>query len=213
MKNSTLKLIDDILEENNLGYLHGEMVKAVESSALRIKNGGKIVICGNGGSAADSTHIAGELLKSFILPRKLNDCDKSKFENIGKDGAILAAKLQYGIPAVALSGTDSISTATINDNGAEMMYAQQAFALLTDKDVFIGISTSGNAENVRLAMRVAKTVGAYSIALTGKTGGELKEIADLNLIVKNDMTYKIQEKHLPIYHLYCMCLENEFFGE
>ena len=109
MKNSTLKLIDDILEENNLGYLHGEMVKAVENSVLRIKNGGKIVICGNGGSAADSTHIAGELLKSFILPRKLASKDKLKFEKAGKDGALLAEKLQYCIPAISLSCTARIT--------------------------------------------------------------------------------------------------------
>ena len=213
MKNSTLRIINNVLKENRLEYLYDETVKAVENSASRIKSGGKIVICGNGGSAADSAHIAGELLKSFILPRKLNPEDKAKFEKAGRDGTVLAEKLQYGIPAIALSGTDAISTATINDNGAEMMYAQQAFGLLTDKDVFIGISTSGNAENVKLAMLVAKTVGAYSIALSGKSGGVLKEIADLNLIVKSDTTYKIQEKHLPIYHLYCMCLENEFFGE
>lgn len=213
MKNSTLKLINDIIKENDLEYLRDEIIKAVENSVLKIQNGGKIVVCGNGGSAADSAHIAGELLKGFILPRKLNKQDKEKFEKSGDDGVLLAAKLQYGIPAIALSGTDPISTAVINDNGAEMMYAQQAFAILTDKDVFIGISTSGNAENVKLAMRVAKTVGAYSIALTGKDGGILKEIADLNIIVNNNATYKIQEKHLPIYHLYCMCLENEFFGD
>ena len=212
MKNSTLKIINDVLSENKLEYLQDGVVQAVENSVLRIKNGGKIVLCGNGGSAADSAHIVGELLKSFILPRRLGVEDKAKFETAGKDGALLAEKLQYGIPAIALSGTEPISTAVINDNGAEMAYAQQAFGLLTDKDVFIGISTSGNAENVRLAMQVAKIIGAYSIALSGKTGGALKEIADLNLIVKNDTTYKIQEKHLPIYHLYCMCLENELFG-
>ncbi|MBP5466242.1 MAG: SIS domain-containing protein [Clostridia bacterium] len=213
MKNSTIKIINDILRENRLEYLHDEIVEAVENSVSKIKSGGKVVVCGNGGSAADSAHIVGELLKSFVLPRKLKASDKRKFQKAGKDGTILAEKLQYGIPAIALSGTEPISTAVINDNGAEMMFAQQAFGLLNDKDVFIGISTSGNAENVRLAMKVAKIIGAYSIALSGKTGGALKEIADLNLTVKSDTTYKIQEKHLPIYHLYCMCLENEFFGE
>ena len=213
MKSSTLKIIDSVLKENNIEYLHEEIIKAVDVSVLRVKNGGKIVVCGNGGSAADSAHIVGELLKSFILPRKLSEEDRAKFEKEGADGVLLAEKLQYGIPAIALSGTEPISTAVINDNGAETMYAQQAFGLLTDKDVFIGISTSGNAKNVRLAMRVAKTLGAFSIALSGKNGGALKAVADLNLIVQNDITYKIQEKHLPIYHLYCMCLENEFFGE
>ena len=213
MKNSTLKFINDILHENDLEYLHDETVKAVGNSVLRIKNGGKIVVCGNGGSAADSAHIAGELLKGFILPRKLKPEDKAKFEKSGKDGALLAEKLQYGIPTIALSGTDPVSTAVVNDNGAEMMYAQQAVALLTDKDVFIGISTSGNAENVLLAMEVAKVKKAFTIALTGKGGGKMKDQADVNLIVNDTETYRIQEKHLPIYHLYCMCLENEFYGE
>ena len=101
----------------------------------------------------------------------------------------------------------------MNDNGAEMVFAQQAFGLLTEKDIFIGISTSGNAENVALAMQVAKTVGAFSIALCGKSGGRLKELADVAFVVHENETYKIQEKHLPLYHLYCLALENELFGE
>lgn len=213
MKPKTLALIDEILDANGLHYMADEMKSAVEISAEKIKQGGKIVVCGNGGSAADSGHIVGELLKGFILPRKLSDKDKTLFKRFGDVGAHIADKLQYGIPAVALSGTEAISTAVINDNGAEMMYAQQAYGLLTYKDVFIGISTSGNAENVRLAAIVAKAVGAVTIVLSGKSGGLLKEIADINFIVRDNETFKIQEKHLPIYHLYCMCLENEFFGD
>ena len=212
MKDSTVALINKILKNNDLTYLYADLKNMVETAAIRIKNGGKIVVCGNGGSAADSTHIVGELLKGFILPRKLTKDDREKFDNFGEEGKLIAEKLQYGIPAVALSGTESISTAVINDNGAEMVFAQQAYGLLTDKDIFIGISTSGNAENVRLATITAKTKGAFTVALTGKDGGALKQVADLSIIVRSDETYLIQEKHLPIYHLFCMCLENEFFG-
>ncbi len=152
-------------------------------------------------------------MKGFVLPRRLNKADKDKFNCFGETGKHIADNLQYGIPAVALSGTDAISTAVANDNGAEMVYAQQAFSLLTKNDIFIGISTSGNAENVTLAMMCAKTIGAFSIALTGKGGGKMKELADANLIVDNKVTYQIQEKHLPLYHAYCICIENEFYGE
>ncbi len=212
MKDSTVALMNKILNNNDLTYLYADLKNMVETAVIRIKNGGKIVVCGNGGSAADSTHIVGELLKGFVLPRKLTREDKEKFDNFGEDGKLIAQKLQYGIPAVALSGTESISTAVINDNGAEMVFAQQAYGLLTDKDIFIGISTSGNAQNVRLATITAKIKGAFTIALTGKDGGALKQVADLSIIVRSDETYLIQEKHLPIYHLFCMCLENEFFG-
>lgn len=213
MKHTTYEIINRILKSNDLEYLAHEIVSSVETSVNKIKSGGKIVVCGNGGSAADSGHIVGELLKGFVLPRKLTMEDKAKFSVFGKDGEKIADKLQYGIPAVALSGTEAISTAVMNDNGAEMVFAQQAYGLLTDKDIFIGISTSGNAENVTIAMKVAKVKGAFTIALTGKGGGKMKEIADVNLIVNDTETYRIQEKHLPLYHLYCMCLENEFFGE
>lgn len=213
MKNKTVSLINEILNKNDLIYLADAIKTAVEKSVDRIKKGGKIVVCGNGGSAADSGHIVGELLKSFVLPRTLSDEDKKKLAGLGDDGKYIAEKLQYGIPAVALSGSEAISTAILNDNGGEMIFAQQAYALLDEKDIFIGISTSGNAQNVYLATIAAKAKGAFTIALTGKTGGKLKEIADLSVIVNEQETYLIQEKHLPIYHLYCMCLENEFFGE
>ena len=213
MKATTERLIRETLQRNQMEYFADEITLAVKASLARIKAGGKVLVCGNGGSAADSGHIVGELLKGFCLPRKLTDEDKKKFSALGKDGERLAEKLQYGIPAVALTGSEPISTAVMNDNGAEMVFAQQAFGLATDKDIFIGISTSGNAENVSLAMQVAKTVGAFSIALCGKTGGRLKELADVAFVVRENETYKIQEKHLPLYHLYCLCLENELFGE
>ena len=213
MKALNKRLIEETLKQNQMEYFADEIALAVEESVKRIKEGGKVVVCGNGGSAADSQHIVGELLKGFCLPRKLSEADRAKFHAIGKDGELLAEKLQYGIPAIALTGSEAIATAVMNDNGAEMVFAQQAYGLLTDKDLFIGISTSGNAENVALAMQVANVVGAYSIALCGKSGGKLKELADVAFVVRENETYKIQEKHLPLYHLYCLCLENELFGE
>lgn len=213
MKATTDRLILETLKRNDMEYFADEISLALTASLARIQKGGKVVVCGNGGSAADSAHIVGELLKGFCLPRSLSETDRKKFAALGKDGELLAKKLQYGIPAVALSGSEAISTAVMNDNGAEMVFAQQAFGLLTEKDIFIGISTSGNAENVALAMQVAKTVGAFSIALCGKSGGRLKELADVAFVVHENETYKIQEKHLPLYHLYCLALENELFGE
>lgn len=213
MKAKTLSIIDEILLKNDLSYLADAVKKAVSDSVERILSGGKIVVCGNGGSAADSDHIVGELLKSFILPRNLSEKDKEKFLRFGEKGKFLAENLQYGIPAVSLSNAGAISTAIVNDSGAELVFAQQAFGVLSENDVLIGISTSGNAKNVALAMTVAKIKGAHCICLSGRDGGELKKLADVNLIVNLDETYKIQEKHQPIYHLYCMCLENELFGD
>lgn len=213
MKSSTNNLIKGILSNKSLDYLTDEMIFVVEKSIERIKNGGKVVVCGNGGSAADSGHIVGELMKGFILPRSLSEKDRRSFIVKVKDGEHLAEKLQYGIPAVALTGSEAISTAVMNDNGAEMVFAQQAYVLLSENDIFMGISTSGNAENVILAMEVAKVKNAFTIALTGKGGGKMKELADVSIIVNDTETFLIQEKHLPLYHLYCMCLENEFYGE
>ena len=213
MKETTRRIGLRLLDENGLSYLDDAFLTAVEESIAAVEKGGKIVVCGNGGSAADSQHIVGELQKGFVLPRKLKDADKAAFAPFGADGAHLAEKLQRGIPAVSLSGSDAIASAVINDNGAEMMYAQQAYALLRAGDVFIGISTSGNAENVCLAALTAKAKGAYTIGLCGKSGGKLKEVCDVSLVVALPDTFRIQEKHLPLYHAYCMCLEEEFFGE
>lgn len=211
MKEITKKIAETLLAENGLTYLVNDFEKAVDKSIEAVGNGGKIIVCGNGGSAADSQHIVGELMKGFVLPRKLSETDMEPFRGFGPDGNHIAEKLQYGIPAVALTGTEAISTAIINDNGAEMVFAQQAYALVDKGDVFIGISTSGNAKNVAYAAMTASAKGAFTIGLCGKSGGKLKELCDVSLVVALDDTFRIQEKHLPIYHAYCMCLEYEFF--
>lgn len=166
------------------------------------KKGGKILVCGNGGSAADADHIVGELMKGFLKDRKVTD------ERIPQE---LREKLQGALPAISLSAHASLMTATINDNDADMIFAQQVYGYAKDNDLLIAISTSGNSKNVVNAVKVAKSLGVKTIALTGETGGELKQLADVTICAPSTETYKIQEYHLPIYHYLCAKVENEFF--
>ena len=166
------------------------------------KKGGKILVCGNGGSAADADHIVGELMKGFLNKRNVTD------ERIPQE---LREKLQGALPAISLSAHASLMTATINDNDADMIFAQQVYGYAKDNDLLIAISTSGNSKNVVNAVKVAKALNVKAIALTGETGGILKDIADITICAPSTETYKIQEYHLPIYHYLCAKVENEFF--
>lgn len=166
------------------------------------KKGGKILVCGNGGSSADADHIVGELMKGFLKDRKVTD------ERIPQE---LREKLQGALPAISLSAHTSLMTATINDNDADMIFAQQVYGYAKENDLLIAISTSGNSQNVVNAVKVAKALGVKVVALTGQTGGMLKEIADVTICAPSTETYKIQEYHLPIYHYLCASVENEFF--
>ena len=163
------------------------------------ENGGKLLIAGNGGSAADSDHIVGELMKGFVKRRPVS--------------AELAKKLQGGLPAIALTNHAALSSAFANDVDGMLSYAQQVNGYGKAGDVFLGISTSGNAENVMYAAVTAKAKGMKVIGLTGKTGGKLAKIADVAIIVPEQETYKIQELHLPIYHALCLMLEDRFYAE
>ena len=166
------------------------------------KNGGKIFVCGNGGSSADADHIVGELMKGFLKDRKVTD------ERIPQE---LREKLQGALPAISLSAHTSLMTATINDNDADMIFAQQVYGYAKEKDLLIAISTSGNSKNVVSAVKVAKALSVKTIALTGETCGELKNLADVTICAPSTETYKIQEYHLPIYHYLCARVEEEFF--
>lgn len=166
------------------------------------KNRGKILVCGNGGSSADADHIVGELMKGFLKDRKVTD------ERIPQE---LREKLQGALPAISLSAHTSLMTATINDNDADMIFAQQVYGYAKEKDLLIAISTSGNSKNVVNAVKVAKALGTKTLALTGETGGMLKEMADVTICAPSTETYKIQEYHLPIYHYLCARVEEEFF--
>lgn len=177
------------------------------------EQGGKLLIGGNGGSCSDAEHIVGELMKGFVLPRTLDaDMQKALTDVDPVFGAELAKQLQGGLPAVALSSHPALSTAFLNDVNGEMIYAQQVNALGKPGDVFLGITTSGNAKNVQYAAITAKAKGMKVIGLTGKTGGVLNTLADVNLVMPCDETYQIQELHLPVYHCLCLMVEQELFG-
>ncbi len=179
-----------------------DIEKALELMVDTYKNGGKILVCGNGGSASDADHIVGELMKGFLKDRKVTD------ERIPQE---LREKLQGALPAISLSAHTSLMTATINDNDADMIFAQQVYGYAKENDLLIAISTSGNSKNVVNAVKVAKALDVKAVALTGKAGGELKGIADVTICAPSTETYKIQEYHLPIYHYLCAKVEEEFF--
>lgn len=186
-----------------------EAYKTLQNSFLM---GNKLLIGGNGGSAADSEHIVGELMKGFKLKRKIPSQLADKLRDIDiKKGTDLAEKLQGGLPAIALSNHQALNTAFLNDVDGKMCYAQQINGYGKPEDVFLGISTSGNSENVIYAAITAKAKGLKVIGLTGENGGDLAKIADVCIKVPENETYKIQELHLPIYHCLCLMLENRFF--
>ena len=168
------------------------------------EKGGKLLVCGNGGSAADSDHIVGELMKGFYKQRKLPTAEKIRFGEQGE-------KLQGALPAIALSQHSALSTAFLNDVDPDMVFAQQVYGYGAEDDVFLGLSTSGNSVNVISAAKVAAAKGMKVIAMTGKDGGAMRELSDVCLVVPAQMTADIQEFHLPIYHALCAMLEDYFF--
>ena len=178
------------------------------------ENGGKLIIGGNGGSCSDAEHIVGELMKGFKLLRPLDEVARQKLCAVDPVlGAELADKLQGGLPAVALSSHPALNTAYLNDVSGDMMYAQQVNSLGKPGDVFLAITTSGTALNLRYAAVTAKAKGMKVLALTGKTGGAFNDLADINLVMPCNETYQIQELHLPIYHCLCSALEQALFGQ
>ena len=176
-------------------------------------NGGKLLIAGNGGSAADAEHIVGELMKAFKLPRLLSDSFKHKLINENEElGTILANNLQEALPAIALDGHFALSTAYMNDCEPLLCFAQQVNGFGNKNDIFLGISTSGNSKNILFASICAKAKGMKVIGLTGEKDSKLSEIADICIKAPSKETYMIQEYHLPIYHCLCLMLEDKFFG-
>lgn len=187
--------------------------KAYEILVTSYENAGKLLIAGNGGSAADADHIVGELMKGFVLPRKLDDDLKHRLCEIDTNmGTELSEKLQKALPAIALSNHNSLNTAFLNDVDGSMYFAQQVNGFGEATDVFLGISTSGNSKNIIYAAITAKAKGLKVIGLTGKGGGRLASLADVVIAVDEKETYKIQELHLPVYHCLCLMLEEKFFG-
>jgi D-sedoheptulose 7-phosphate isomerase len=177
------------------------------------KNGGKVLIAGNGGSAADADHITGELMKGFIKKRKPPDKFYHSLKQItdSETAASLVSNLQGGLPAVNLAVHSALITASINDINGNIIFAQQIYSCAKEGDVFLGISTSGNSENIYLAMITAKALGLKTIILTGASGGKTAKLADVSIKVPETETYKVQELHLPVYHCICLMLEENFF--
>lgn len=176
-------------------------------------DGHKLLVCGNGGSAADSEHIVGELMKEFKLKREVFKDQAEAMKRIDPElGEILARHLQGALPAITLTGHSSLTTAFMNDSNPELIFAQQVNGYGRPDDVFLGISTSGNSRNVLFAAVAAKAKGLKVIGLTGQKPCRLATIADICIQVPETETYKIQELHLPVYHCLCMMLEEHFFG-
>ena len=177
-------------------------------------NDHKLLIAGNGGSAADSEHIAGELMKKFKLPRPVPTDFADKLRTIDKErGENLSKKLEGGLIAIPLVAHEALTTAYINDVDGFGVFAQQLYVFGRPGDVFLGISTSGNSKNVMSATVVARALRLKVIGLTGAKGGELATVADVVIKVPETETYMIQELHLPVYHCLCLMLEDRFFGE
>lgn len=176
-------------------------------------NGGKLLVAGNGGSAADSQHIVGELMKSFKIRRPLEKDIAEKIRAIDTErGSMIVDSLESPLPAISLVAHSALTTAYLNDVGARGIFAQQVLGYGDYKDVFLGISTSGNSDNIVDAAIVAKSKGLSVISLTGISGGVITKYSDVCIKVPEKETFKVQELHLPIYHCLCLMLELYFFG-
>ena len=191
-----------------LDAVKADVLAAYEMMKECYEHGGKVLIAGNGGSCADSEHIVGELMKGFVKRRPVAGefADALRAADPVRGGE-LAAHLQGSLPAIALTGHISLSTAFSNDVNGELTYAQQLYGYGRPGDVFIGISTSGNAKNIMYALAVAKAAGIRTIGLTGGLG----RACDVSIVVPEQETFKIQELHLPVYHALCLMLEEHFY--
>lgn len=188
----------------------GAIEKTISEIVSRYYVGGKVLVCGNGGSSADSAHIVGELMKSFIRPRPVKSETKKKLSALlGEDDT--AERLQAAIPAIDLTAQSAIITAFNNDVEPDCVYAQLALGYAEENDILIGISTSGNSANVVKALAAAKAKGAFTVALTGEKPSRSESIADVAIKVPASETYLIQEYHLPVYHYICAEVERIIF--
>jgi D-sedoheptulose 7-phosphate isomerase len=190
-----------------------DIISAYQKLETAFQNGRKLLVCGNGGSASDSEHIVGELMKEFKLKRKVYADQATALKEVDpKMGLILANNLQGALPAITLTAHSSLTTAFMNDCEPDLVFAQQVNGYGKPHDIFWGISTSGNSRNVLYAAVTAKARGLIVIGLTGKGKNKLENFCDTCIHVPETETYKIQELHLPVYHCLCLMLEEHFFG-
>jgi D-sedoheptulose 7-phosphate isomerase len=213
MKAEILELFERGLRAGGLEPLREPLAAAFGLLAGALSGGGKVLVCGNGGSAADSEHIVGELMKGFRSRRPLPETDRERLEAAcGQEGRALAGRLQRALPAISLVSQVSLGTAVANDLGADLVFAQQVYGYGQPGDALIAISTSGNAGNVLAACRTARAFGLAILGLTGADGGELARACDVCLRAPASDTAEVQVWHLRAYHLLCGLLESEFFG-
>jgi D-sedoheptulose 7-phosphate isomerase len=175
--------------------------------------GGKLLICGNGGSSSDADHLTGELMKSFESARPLDESFRKRLHEIsGIRGGYLAKKLEHSLPAISLSSNTSLATAVSNDIDPALIFAQQVMGFGNEDDVLIGISTSGNSQNILDACITAKALNLNVIGITGKSGGKMKQYCDVLVNVPETGTASVQELHLPVLHTICRIIENHFYS-
>lgn len=212
--NRLMRHIDLLVERYpSLESAKNDIVAAYLLLEESYENGGKLLVAGNGGSAADAEHIVGELMKGFKLPRKPEaDFAEKLVEENQELGSVLAENLQGALPAIALDGHPALSTAYMNDCEPLLCFAQQVNGYGKSGDVFLGISTSGNSKNVLYAATTAHAKGMKVIGLTGAKDSKLKDMSDVCIKAPQTETYMIQELHLPIYHCLCLMLEDNFFA-
>ena len=207
-------MIDQLIQNYPaLSHCEADILAAFKLIRTTYEHGGKLLACGNGGSAADAEHLVGELMKTFNLQRPLPEGIKRSFiESYGEDGEYLANRLQLALSAISLVSQSSLATAIINDESADLVFAQQVNGYGDAGDVLIAISTSGNSKNVLNAIYTARVNRLKVVGLTGEKGGLLKDHCDVCIRVPAGDTPRIQELHVPVYHTLCAMLEDHFFG-
>ena len=220
VKPSTYAVVDTLIARYPALEGCGTDIRAAITALCECyRAGGKLIVCGNGGSASDAEHIVGELMKGFLLPRHLNEAMLDKLHAVcdAKDPRAVdyfMQNLQGALPAISLPSQLAISTAFSNDQAPDLTFAQQVLGLGKEGDILLGITTSGNSKNVIYAFEIAKALGLTTVALTGTPGGRVAadDLADIVIKAPASETYVIQEYHLPIYHALCIAAEEEFFG-
>lgn len=214
---SSFRQLDDLAARcPALAPLCPEIARAAEAVCRCHRAGGKVLVCGNGGSAADSEHIVGELMKGFVLPRRVPAADAARLHAadaaLHGHGPELAEKLQRGVAAISLAGHPALATAIDNDTGRQLVFAQQVYVYGRPGDLLLALSTSGQAGNVLRALAVARAFGLTTVGLTGERPSPMDALCDILLKAPARQTHKIQELHLPIYHTVCLLVEEELFG-
>ena len=215
MTNKLMKHMELLLERYpSLIICKDDIINAYDILENSYSKEGKLLVCGNGGSASDSEHIVGELMKEFKLKRKVFSQQAEAMKAIDPElGATLAQHLQGALPAITLTAHSSLTTAFMNDSEPVLIFAQQVNGYGKKDDCFLGISTSGNSMNVLYAAITAKARGLKVLGLTGHKESKLSQLADVCIRVPESETYKIQELHLPVYHCLCLMLEDHFFSK